>query len=283
MDWRDPNLAFSPDSCNCDIKRYSEKEFDHFLSDAASRWPDFVFFNQLGNRWVQDRVVAVWPDGRAHYFEHFTTTFQSDFNFHKFPFDTQPFPIIVDMVLPADVYTMVELPDYSAINPNHGEDEFIVGELIITPDMVPDSALTDRPASRMTFSFEAPRHVNYYVLQVFIPILLIIAISWFTFFLKDYMRRIEASAANILLFIAFSFSLANNYPRLGYVTFLDAIMAVAFIVNALVLLYNVQMKRLEMKGEMERVQRIDRFMDWAYPLSYLILIAMVSLYFFRGG
>ena len=228
-------------------------------------------------------MVAVWPDGRAHYFEHFTTTFQSDFNFQKFPFDTQPFPIIVDMVLPADVYTMVELPDYSAISPNHGEDEFIVGELIITADMVAGSALTDRPASRMTFSFEAPRHVNYYVLQVFIPVLLIIAISWFTFFLKDYTRRIEASAANILLFIAFSFSLANNYPRLGYVTFLDAIMAVAFIVNALVLLYNVQMKRLETKGEIERVQRIDHFFDWAYPLSYLILIAVVGIYFIGGG
>jgi hypothetical protein len=185
------------------------------------------------------------------------------------------------MLLPNNVYQLAPLPDYSAISADHGEDEFIIGDLEITPSAVNDSAGAQRPTSRMTFSFEAPRHLNYYVLQIFVPITLIILISWFTFFLKDYSRRIEAAAANILLFIAFSFSLAGNYPRLGYVTFLDAIMAVTFIVNTLVLLYNVQLKRMESKGEAERVDRIDRFFDWAYPLSYLLLIAAVALLFFR--
>ena len=29
MDWTDPRLAFSPDTCNCAVKLYTEKEFDH--------------------------------------------------------------------------------------------------------------------------------------------------------------------------------------------------------------------------------------------------------------
>jgi hypothetical protein len=279
MDWQDPNLAFSPDTCNCAVKLYTEKEFDRFLADAKSSWPDFSFYNQQGNRWTQNRAVAVWPDGSARYVERFTTTFQGDFDFKKYPFDTQEFPIFLDMVLPTDLYELVPLPGYSGINPEHGEDEFIVGDMTITPGIVNDSAGADRQTARMTFSFEAPRHLEYYILQVFVPILLIILISWFTFFLKDYTRRIEAAAANVLLFIAFSFSLANNYPRLGYVTFLDAIMAVTFVVNTLVLLYNVQMKRMESKGEIERVERIDRFFDWAYPLSYLVLISVVAWLF----
>ena len=42
------------------------------------------------------------------------------------------------------------------------------------------------------------------------------------------------------------------------------------------------MKRLETKGEIERVVRIDSFFDWAYPLAYLILVAVVVyLYFGR--
>ena len=281
MDWQDPNLAFSPDTCNCAYKLYTEKEFDRFLAEAKSSWPDFSFYNQQGNRWVQNRAVAVWPDGSARYAERFTATFQADFDFKKYPFDTQEFPIILDMILPNDVYELVPLPGYSGISPDHGEDEFIVGALTVAPSTVSDSAGADRQTSRITFSFTAPRHLEYYILQVFIPILLIILISWFTFFLKDYTRRIEAAAANVLLFIAFSFSLANNYPRLGYVTFLDAIMAVTFVVNTLVLLYNVQMKRIESKGEIERVERIDRFFDWAYPLSYLVLIAVVAWLFLR--
>ncbi len=215
LEWQDPDLAFSPDTCNCAVKLYTEKEFDRFLADAKSRWPDFSFYNQQGNRWVQNRAVAVWPDGRARYVERFTATFQADFDFKKYPFDTQEFPIILDMILPTDIYELVPLPGFSAISPEHGEDEFIVGDLAITPSTVGDSASADRQTARMTFSFAAPRHLEYYILQVFVPILLIILISWFTFFLKDYTRRIEAAAANVLLFIAFSFSLANNYPRLG--------------------------------------------------------------------
>jgi hypothetical protein len=279
MDWTDPRLAFSPDSCNCSVKLYSDKEVDRFLAEVGSRWPAFTFFNQLGNRWIQSRTAAIWPDGRARYAESFNTTFQADFEFRQYPFDTQTFPIFLDLVYPTSVYTMTELPGYSEIDPAHGEDEFIISEFTAAPSTETPAAV-DKPVSRMTFSFSAPRHLNYYLLQVFLPILLIILISWFTFFLRDYSRRIEAAAANILLFIAFSWSLASNYPRLGYITFLDAIMAVTFAVNVLVLLYNVYMKRLEGQGKAERVERIDHVLDWAYPLSYAALIGVVVLLFF---
>ncbi len=279
MDWTDPALAFSPDTCNCSVKLYTDKEFDRFLADVESRWPAFTFFNQLGNRWIQSRAAAVWPDGRARYAENFNTTFQSDFDFRQYPFDTQTFPIYLDLILPTSQYTMAELPGYSEIDPAHGEDEFIIGEFTATPSTEAPSA-ADNPVSRMTFSFSAPRHLNYYVLQVFLPIILIILISWFTFFLRDYTRRIEAAGANILLFIAFSWSLADNYPRLGYLTFLDAVMSVTFAVNVLVLLYNVVMKRLENQGKDERVQRIDSILDWAYPLLYMGLVGVVALLFF---
>lgn len=280
MDWVDPSLAFSPDTCGCAVKIYTEKEFDRFLADVNSVWPNFVFFNQQGNRWVQSRAAAIWPDGRARYGESFTMTYQADFDFRKFPFDTQLFPVYLDMLLPADTYTVTVLPGYSGINPEHGEDEFIITDFTTTAETVM-GRVVDTPVSRFNFSFAAPRHQDYYILQVFIPILLIILISWFTFFLGDYSRRIEASAANTLLFIAFSFSLSDNYPRLGYITFLDAVMAVSFVFNALVLLYNVYMKRMENQGRLEQFAYIDRFFDWAYPFLYLGLIGLVALVMLR--
>lgn len=279
MDWMEPRLAFSPDSCNCPVKLYNEKEFDRFLAEVQSRWPDFIFFNQLGNRWVKARAAAIWPDGRVRYAESFSVTFQADFDFRKYPFDVQTFPIYLDMLYPAYTYTFVDLPGYSAIDPEHGEDEFIIDALTTVVSTVAPSA-ADSPVARMTFSFSAPRHLNYYVLQIFVPIILIILISWFTFFLRDYTRRIEAAAANILLFIAFNFSLADNYPRLGYITFLDAVMSVTFVVNVLVLLYNVQLKRLENQGQSQRAERIDTIVDWVYPLSYLVLVGGIILLFF---
>ena len=153
MDWTDPALAFSPDSCNCSVKLYTEKEFDRFLADVGSRWPAFTFFNQLGNRWIQSRAAAVWPDGRARYAESFNTTFQADFDFRKYPFDTQTFPAYLDLLYPTSTYTMVELPGYSEIDPAHGEDEFIVSDLKTAASTVTPSA-ADQPVSRLTFGFE---------------------------------------------------------------------------------------------------------------------------------
>ena len=264
MDWTDPELAFSPDSCDCSVKLYSDKEVDRFLTEVE--WSLHVLQStgslpdQGGAGGRPSRSSINWaivdsePDGgglarrAARYAESFNTTFQADFDFRQYPFDTQTFPIYLDLVYPTSMYTMTVLPGYSEIDPAHGEDEFIISDLTTAASAVTPSA-ADKPVSRMTFSFSAPRHLNYYLLQVFLPILLIILISWFTFFLRDYTRRIEAAAANILLFIAFSWSLAGNYPRLGYITFLDAIMGVTFAVERAGVLYNVYMKRMENQGK----------------------------------
>ena len=153
MDWTDPALAFSPDSCNCSVKLYTDKEVDRFLAEVGSRWPAFTFFNQLGNRWTQSRTAAIWPDGRARYAESFNTTFQADFDFRQYPFDTQTFPIYLDLVYPTSMYTMEPLPGYSEIDPAHGEDEFIISDLTADASTVTPSA-ADTPVSRMTFAFD---------------------------------------------------------------------------------------------------------------------------------
>ncbi len=278
MDWSNPNLAFSPDTCNCATKLYTENDFNKFLGDVKGEWPDFTFHNQQGNRWIQNRYVAIRSDGSATYFERFTTNFQLDFDFRQFPFDTQMFYIRVDMLYPVDYYVIEEMPGFSEISPEHGEDEFILQNFQTEVSTIQGSS--DATNSRFTFSFEAPRHLSYYFFRIIIPVLLIILISWLTFFLKDYNRRIEVAAGNVLLFIAFSFSLSDNYPRLGYLTFLDAVMAITFIVNTLVIAYNVYMKNLENRGQTERVEKIDRYMDWMYPLFYVGLMLVVVAIFF---
>ncbi|UCC53353.1 MAG: hypothetical protein JSV68_05160, partial [Anaerolineaceae bacterium] len=101
-----------------------------------------------------------------------------------------------------------------------------------------------------------------------------------TFFLRDYAMRIEVASANLLVFIAFSFSLADNYPRLGYVTFLDAVMVITFIISALVVVYNVYLRRLEINGQGELANRIDNVFDWIYPISIVVAAVMLYVIFF---
>jgi hypothetical protein len=276
--WQDPKLAFRPDECNCQVKEYTENNFNQFLNDSEGDWPDFTFFNQQGNRWTLNRIVDVLPDGSVTYLERFSTNFQLNFDFAQYPFDVQSFNIYADMLYPEDRYVMVPMQGFSEIDPENGEDEFILTDY----DTSVSSVISSRayPTSRYTFHFSAPRYQMYYLFRIFIPILLIITVSYVTFFLKDYTKRIEVATGNLLLFIAFSWSLAQDYPRMGYLTFLDVIMAITFVVNTLVVVYNVYLKWLENHNQGERADQIDRVADWIYPIGYIVLFGATIAYFF---
>ncbi len=277
MEWMDPDAAFSPDTCDCMYKTYTAGDFSEFLA-AVGNWPEFTIFNQQGQRWSQNKVGVIRSDGHVLYFERFTTNLQVDFDFSRYPFDIQEFTIKVDNVYPKELFVFTDLPGYTEIAEDHGEDEFIITDWQTEQSTV--QASTKNKVSRFTFSFTSPRHLDYYVLQIFMPILLIIVVSYVTFFLRDYGRRIEVASANLLLFIAFSFSLADNYPRLGYVTLLDALMSLIFVINALVVIYNVWLRKMEMAGDAAKSERIDSVLDWAYPLLYLVAMFGLYLWFF---
>lgn len=92
--------------------------------------------------------------------------------------------------------------------------------------------------------------------------------SWFTFFLKDYGKRIDLASGNLLQFIAFNFTIANDLPRLGYVTLMDTFMMATFGITGLVVLTNVWMKRLQRYGRDTFINKLDAIGVWLYPLVY---------------
>jgi hypothetical protein len=279
LDWTDPALAFDPDSCDCSSKLYTENSYNKFLDDVKGKWPDFSFFNQQGNRWTQNRLIEVESNGHVTYLERFSTDFQLDYDWTAYPFDTQNFYVKVDMLYPEEEYVFVPMEGFSEIDPNNGEDEFILTGF--DTQITSEVSSTQAPVSRFTFHFSAPRHLDYYIFRLLVPIMLIISVSYITFFLKDYTKRIEIATGNLLLFIAFSFSLGENYPRMGYLTFLDAIMAITFIINTLVVALNVYFKWLEQHDQREKADRLEAPMNYLYPLAYLISFGLAALLFLR--
>jgi hypothetical protein len=279
LEWSDPALAFNPDDCDCTSRLYTENDFNKFLTDVKGKWPDFTFFNQQGNRWVQNRLIEIESNGHVTYLERFSSNFQINFDWTAFPFDRQDFYIKMDMLYPEEEYVFTPMEGFSEIDPEHGEDEFILTDFDTQISSVTSS--TQTPISRFSFHFSAPRHLDYYIFRFFVPILLIVVVSYITFFLKDYTRRIEIATGNLLLFIAFSFSLGDNYPRMGYLTFMDAIMAITFTINTLVVVLNVYFKWLEQKDQREKADRLEAPFNYIYPLAYLLSFGLAALLFLR--
>jgi hypothetical protein len=279
MEWDDPVLAFSPEDCNCAFKLFTQKDFDKFIAETEGQWPEFTLFNQQNNRWTQNRLVVVEPDGHAIYFERFTTTFQApDFDFRQFPFDTQQFFIRVDSLFGEDFVLFSDLAEFTEVGDQLGEEEFYV--IDSDTQVTSETATTGNVTSRYSFGFVAKRHLAFYILRIFVPLGLILVVSWFTFFLRDYTKRIEATSANLLVFVAFNFTIGSDLPRLGYLTFMDAILVAAFAFSVFVVVYNVFLKWLELTDREARAHRFDRFMIWLYPLGYLLAFGSVALLFF---
>jgi hypothetical protein len=279
LEWRDPAYAFNPDSCQCSYKTFSLPDFEKFNVENGLRWPRFVFFNQQGKRWSQGEDFWVFTSGRVQYYERFSATFQApDFNFRKFPFDTQKFFIHLECVDPEEDYVFTFFPEYTGLGKQLGEEEwyFTQHSAKVSSRTLPDGSVY----SRYSFQLLAMRHLSYFIFRILIPLLLIITVSWVSFFLKDYAKRVDISGANLLVFIAFNFTIGSDLPRLGYLTFIDTILIVAFAVTALTVVFNVALNRLETAGRTELTQKIDTYLLWGYPLFYVAGMVLLVLIFF---
>ena len=277
MEWRQPDLAFRADTIQRYYKIFTGDSFRSYMSQEGLLWPDFTLFNQQGRRWTQNLLVIVQADGSVIYFERFSATLQApNFDFRKFPFDTQEFFIRVDSIYPERFFSFELKKDFSEVGKKLGEEEWVVTKFITSVGTTRE--LYGRSNSRFMFRFWGKRHLNYYIFRIFLPLLIIIIVSWVIFFLRDYGKRVDAAAGNLLLFIAFNFVISQELPRLGYLTFLDLMLVSTFLVTALVLILSVALKRMVTEGKEALVFRIDKYIIILYPVAYIGTLLAVILF-----
>jgi hypothetical protein len=277
MHWRDPGLAFDPETVQDRYQLFEGDAFSAEMSRRGQTWPQYTLVNQQGNRWAQNRLVVIHPDGEAAYLERFSTTLQApDFDFRAFPFDVQKFFIRIDLLAPEWMFSLAEIEGYSQVGEKLGEEEWVVTDFATSFSR---GTILQRPVARFNFELHAKRHVAYYFFRILLPLVVIIAVSWILFFLKDYAKRVDAAGANLLLFIAFNFAISSDLPRLGYLTFLDTLLISAFLVTAVVLILSVYLRRQDMKGRKTFVAKVDRYVILFYPVAYIGTMVAVTLLF----
>lgn len=265
MRFNEPTLADESGEKNL-ARPYLAPNFVKLMEDRGLTWPVHSFYNLQGRVDYQTRIVTLDTQGNINYIARFTATFQApDFDFRHFPLDRQNFYIKLDSLPKVDRIKYVAIPGSSGIGDNLGEEEW---KLKHTVTEVTTHNEFGQNAYRFVLGFSGSRHLNYYILRILIPVIIIILVSWFTFFLKDYSKRIDLTSGNLLLFIAFNFTISNDLPRLGYITLMDTFLLATFATTGLVVLANVWLRRMQNVGKEMAASNLDRFFTWGYPMFY---------------
>ena len=121
---------------------------------------------------------------------------------------------------------------------------------------------------------EVTREYGFYILKVGVPLVLIVVLSWAVFWMKDepMAGRIRISSTGVLTIVAFQFAVGGNLPRVPYLTLLDRVMIVSFMLIAITVLQSILVAHYE-ERDVSRARRIDRVSRWVFPLLYVVLLA----------
>jgi len=269
--WQDLRLALPEDERSGQIRTLPRTEI----------WtPRGLIVNDRGLDPQLPLVVDVDAVGNVVYRQRLTGELAADLNFKDFPFDTQRLPIHVVsyQYSPAEIRFSpnskigANLESFSAegwhfriLETDFGEFSVPVGSLV-------------RP--RMTFIIEAQRNANYYLLTMFLPMSLIIFMSWTAFWIQPNVvpPRIAISTASIFSLIAFGFSIRLSLPRVSYVTRADLFVIGCTLLVFIALGVAVIGSRWAGADRMDQALRLNAATRWAYlPLFFVVAAAAATI------
>ena len=239
--------------------------------------PKGLVTNDRGLRLQFPLVVEVDDLGNVRYRQRATGTMAFDSQLQRFPFDTQ--------YLLLDFVSYAYSPDEVIWSPESG----IIGDpslinsdgwnfRILAPEFgeftIPNEGL---PRPRLTYRIEAERDFQFYLLTLFLPMSLIVFMSWTVFWLQPDIvpARISISTASIFSLIAFGFSIRLSLPRISYMTIADVFVIGCTLMVFLALGVAVLGSRMASAGRMDEALRLNAVARWAYVALFGLVAATV--------
>ena len=136
--------------------------------------------------------------------------------------------------------------------------------------------------SRAIVTVDVEREWGFYLFKLWLPLSLIVALSWSVFWMFDesLVNRIRVAATAFLTVVAYQFAVAGNLPKVAYLTLMDRLMIMSFILIALSALVSM-MVSIERGKDAERALSWDRRARWLFPLAYVVGVLVMALLYVR--
>ena len=265
--WKDPRLAHTWNG----IVRYPLEQVWH---------PRIAVVNETSSvtRKFPD-LVEVEPDGRVSYRQRYAGAFSQALRLRSFPFDRQTFRVqFVAVRYRANEIQFV--PDQDWVD-NGLKQAAGIAPSITLPDWTIEKWSTKllpyvlAPGFEYTgyaFEFTASRNVEYYVLKVILPLVLIVMMSWCVFWTDPMNSNTQFSIAvtSMLTLIAYRYAADSQLPRLPYMTRLDVFFLSSTFLVFFSLIEVLVTTILENNKQKARAKQIDCHCRTIFPAIFLI-------------
>ncbi|XP_023293052.2 pH-sensitive chloride channel 2-like [Lucilia cuprina] len=226
MRFKDPRLAFS---------KYAPSRTQSILGESSLRgliWVPHIFLanehdsSVLGTN-EKDILTAISPDGTVIISARVQATLYCWMKLQKFPFDEQLCPTILEswMYNSSELLLKWEQNDPVAFDPKMHLTEYALqnvwkNESIINADLddLRHGAFAGNYSS-LSFTVHLTREVGYYIMDYFLPSIMIVAISWVSFWLQadQTPARTTLGCTTLLSFITLASSQEKNLPKVSYI------------------------------------------------------------------
>ncbi|XP_058857182.1 gamma-aminobutyric acid receptor subunit beta-4 isoform X1 [Acipenser ruthenus] len=231
--WRDKRLAYTALSLNLTL--------DNRVADQL--WlPDTYFLNDkksfLHGVTVKNRMIRLHPDGTVLYGLRITTTAACMMDLRRYPLDQQNCTLEIesygyttdDIVFfwqggnnAVTGVDRLELPQFSIM-----ELRLVSKEVVFATGSYP----------RLSLSFRLKRNIGYFILQTYMPSILITILSWVSFWINydASAARVALGVTTVLTMTTINTHLRETLPKIPYVKAIDVYLMGCFVFVFLALL-----------------------------------------------
>uniref|UniRef100_A0AAY4BSI0 Gamma-aminobutyric acid receptor subunit beta-2 n=2 Tax=Clupeocephala TaxID=186625 RepID=A0AAY4BSI0_9TELE len=221
--WRDKRLSYSEIPLNLTL--------DNRVADQL--WvPDTYFLNDkksfVHGVTVKNRMIRLHPDGTVLYGLRITTTAACMMDLRRYPLDEQNCTLEIESCeCPPFSLCLSPSPSLSCQMP------FAIVPVSLCPCVV---LFWSYP--RLSLSFKLKRNIGYFILQTYMPSILITILSWVSFWINydASAARVALGITTVLTMTTINTHLRETLPKIPYVKAIDMYLMGCFVFVFLALL-----------------------------------------------
>ena len=218
--------------------------------------------------------LEIQPDGKVLLNYALSSTFRSELDLKRFPFDTQTLSVQVASFLyaPPDLVFKANPGQTGLQNSGHYEGFKVLG--VDAESLLQQASGWLKEYSEYRANIRVQRVSVFYIWTVFVPVILIFVICCTIYLLpsEELADRVGICLTTLLACIATQFTLSFDLPQISYLTLVDRLFIVTYAFTAL----NVLVAAIEVfKGTPRMRNRL--LLLAGVPLAYLVALLAVIL------